>query len=587
MARQRLESDVTTREAGTRVGLFVDPLRDDSMRDQGVVQTAAIVDGILTLPITASVAQLSGDVTAPTSLPFTLRTLLEQTLRTGEMKVNPFMAFEPLPARAKLIPSVDYWTDTATAWSSEVTRRLTVGSGNRSSTSRNSTVVSNVTTKELEYLRQISPAFEIEGFGPGEILKAVTFDAVDVTPAGVVADATGTVRGSFTIPEKIPAGAKNVDFQGTASRANATFTGQGLLRTTTHQRVNTITTTFWQQPAPVDPVAQTFTLEQAAHVAGVDLWITKTGTSDVKVQIRQTQTGMPTQVILTESTLAPAALSTTAPTRFSFVCPVSLAAGEEYAVVVLCDDAETSVATATLGEFDAHRQQWVTSQPYTVGTLLSSSNARSWTVHQDKDLTFRLLSAEYSTTESMVDLGTVPVADATDLLLLSLAEVSASSTRAEYQLILPDKQTLTVAEGQPVRLAAAVSGNVDVRAKLMGTALASPVLWPGTQLIFGTVHTTEGTYATRSIPARGAVRGVLIYNATVPSGASIKVELQSDSGEWEEMPQTAAVPQGDDVVEYRFETALATAELIKARLTLEGRSLARPEVSNIRFMAVK
>ncbi|MEE0406957.1 MAG: DUF4815 domain-containing protein, partial [Desulfovibrio sp.] len=48
IARQRLESDVATREAGARVGIFVDPLLDDSMRDQGLDQTAAVVNGFLT-----------------------------------------------------------------------------------------------------------------------------------------------------------------------------------------------------------------------------------------------------------------------------------------------------------------------------------------------------------------------------------------------------------------------------------------------------------------------------------------------------------------------------------------------------------
>lgn len=65
IARQRLESDVATREAGARVGIFVDPLLDDSMRDQGLEQTAAVVNGFLTLPIRASVSGVSSDVKLP------------------------------------------------------------------------------------------------------------------------------------------------------------------------------------------------------------------------------------------------------------------------------------------------------------------------------------------------------------------------------------------------------------------------------------------------------------------------------------------------------------------------------------------
>lgn len=45
VARQRLEADVFTRESGARAGIFVDPLLNDDMRDQGLSQTAAVVGG--------------------------------------------------------------------------------------------------------------------------------------------------------------------------------------------------------------------------------------------------------------------------------------------------------------------------------------------------------------------------------------------------------------------------------------------------------------------------------------------------------------------------------------------------------------
>lgn len=59
-----------------------------------------------------------------------------------------------------------------------------------------------------------------------------------------------------------------------------------------------------------------------------------------------------------------------------------LQAKREYAVVVLCDDATTALYVAELGKQDPTRG-YVTSQPYQVGVLLSSSNASTWTAHQD------------------------------------------------------------------------------------------------------------------------------------------------------------------------------------------------------------
>lgn len=193
IARQRLEADVATRESGARVGLFVDPLLDDSMRDQGVTKTAAIVDGCLTLPIAnARASRLSLDVTAMTARPYSVSVLLEQPYRTTDMAVNPYQAFEPLPAKVTLTPAVDHWTDVQTTWASAVTQtfKRSTGTGGGSGWAVLHHTETNTTTQALsssttlaENLRQIDVSFEIEGFGPGEALASVIFDGVEVTPS--------------------------------------------------------------------------------------------------------------------------------------------------------------------------------------------------------------------------------------------------------------------------------------------------------------------------------------------------------------------------------------------------------------------
>lgn len=188
VARQRLEADVTTRENGARVGMFVDPLLDDSMRDQGLEQSAAIVDGELTLPVAVSVYALSRDVAAPTARAYTPKVALAQTLRTGSMAVNPYQAFEPMPARVTLTPSVDHWTEVQSNFTSPVTQFIHTGHyvpgfwATRlvSQSISTTTEVVGSTSSLLEYLRQIDVEFRIEGFGPGEILRKVTFDGIPV-----------------------------------------------------------------------------------------------------------------------------------------------------------------------------------------------------------------------------------------------------------------------------------------------------------------------------------------------------------------------------------------------------------------------
>lgn len=240
-----------------------------------------------------------------------------------------------------------------------------------------------------------------------------------------------------------------------------------------------------------------------------------------------------------------------------------------------------------MGNFDAGAQQYVTQQPYTVGLMLSSSNATTWTPHQDSDLAFRLLMAKYSETETTIDLGTVDLPEGTtDIVLMGLAELPNSGCRSEFVIELPDGATYYVAGEQGLRLPKAVSGEARIRARLFGNSISSPVLWPGTQIISGQMALTAD-YCTRSIVARDAVKAVLVYDGYVPSGSSVKAQIQIDSGEWQDMPLDKTVNQGDGIVEYRYEQELSGASLVKAKIILSGTPQARPEVYDIRFMAVE
>lgn len=186
VARNRLEMDAGTREAGMRVGLQVDPLLDDSMRDMGAENTAAVYDGILTLPVAATAHNLTGDVPAPRATNYTPRVLLEQPYRTGSMRVNPYDAFDRMPAEASLAPSVDHWVEQQTNVVGATTRYLNTGHyvpGNSTLTSKSSSTSLNVVSKSstaLSWLRQIYITFTLRGFGPGEELESVTFDGVAV-----------------------------------------------------------------------------------------------------------------------------------------------------------------------------------------------------------------------------------------------------------------------------------------------------------------------------------------------------------------------------------------------------------------------
>lgn len=399
----------------------------------------------------------------------------------------------------------------------------------------------------------------------------------------LIANELGEIRGKFTIPASVPSGSKAVLFTGKGgSSANASFVGQGSLTVQNIVQAQTITR-YW-----TDPLAQTFALSSPAQICGVDLWFTARGSSQVRIQLRDTDNGYPGRSVLAEVRLEPAQLVVTGGghTRALFAAPVSLAADTEYAVVIMCDDAETALSVAELGQFDAVRQYYVSGQPYQVGVLFSSSNASAWTAHQEKDLAFRLLAADFTAGNAEVALGTVTVTDATDLMVLALEDIPRADTRVEYELTLPSGTVQRVAAGQPIRLSASQTGGVAVKAALTGTAGgASPVLYPGTQVLAGNVL-ASAVYQSRAVPAISATRAVLMYEALLPSGATVTPEFKTDTGDWMPMVADGTAQQGDGWVEFRFTATLSEVTDVRYRLTLTGTSLARPQVRNLKFLAL-
>lgn len=181
-AQERLKGDATLRDQSIKKSLFVDPFLDDTMRDDGQVQDAAIVDGVLLLAIDGTGAAPSADVASPQHLASTPVVYLQQLLRTGCMLINPYMAFDPIPALVSLTPAIDRWTQSVEVWLSPMTRVFTTGFGNGSTVLEDSTrsVLLSKVAADVEILRQIEVTFTARGFGPNEELTSVTFDGVSV-----------------------------------------------------------------------------------------------------------------------------------------------------------------------------------------------------------------------------------------------------------------------------------------------------------------------------------------------------------------------------------------------------------------------
>lgn len=189
VALERLRNDISSREPSSKRGIFVDPFLDDDMRDQGLTQNAAIVDGVLQLPIAQTVYRAPDNNAQDWMLPYTEEIILEQTRQTGSSPINPYQAFDPIPAAITLTPAVDRFTAIDTIWTSPETQRINTWLGTtgrfsvESVTATTRTELLSESERPAEFLRQIQINFSLEGFDPGETLTEVKFDGIDVTPA--------------------------------------------------------------------------------------------------------------------------------------------------------------------------------------------------------------------------------------------------------------------------------------------------------------------------------------------------------------------------------------------------------------------
>ena len=580
VAQERLRNDVGLRETAAKRGVFVDPFTNDNLRDAGITQSLAIIGGELRMSIAATVTQAGAAITAPQLLPFTVETLIEQAYRTGSMLVNPYQAYDPIPPSMRLDPAVDFWTDVVTTWGSEITQRFVNGSGNAVWVTTSSGVQVQSSTKDQDYLRQRSVGYTITGMGPGENLTGMTFDGIAVTPSATTANASGTLSGTFTIPANIPSGTKDVRANTAGGlAATAAFTGRGQITTEERRNIVTTTMTFY------DPLAQTFTLTESRHVPGVDLWFANRGDRDILVQIRNTEVGMPGRNIIAQQRIKPADVQASgAATRITFPAPVWLDANTEYAIVVLSDSATTALHIAQLTQFDSNAQRYITQQPYQIGTLLSSSNASTWTAHQDKDMTFRLLGCNFTAATRTIALGTVAVTNASDFMAELNVDIPATGVGAELRATTPDGTVYRMTPDSPIALPVRVTGNVTLELVLSGTAKASPVLYPGVQFVAGNME-ASGTYVNRSFPAGSAARISVTFDALTPGTSTIGCEIQKQDGSWQVLTLTSGTNVGDGWVERVYTVTGFTATITRVRLTLGGTTAARPKVRKLRAVA--
>ena len=239
-------------------------------------------------------------------------------------------------------------------------------------------------------------------------------------------------------------------------------------------------------------------------------------------------------------------------------------------------------------EWDVEGLRWVTSQPYQVGVFGSSSNAAAWTFHQEMDMTFRLLAANYTEAERVIDLGTVNVVDATDLCVQAYAHQPSAAASCVFDIAATGiAHTVQAAAGQVVELPSRYTGPVNVKARLRGDAQFAAVLEPGIQLLAGSLQ-NDGNYITPMLGAGGNVTVRVTLEAYLPAGSSLTVQAKADAvgAQWVDVPYLSSSAMTAGVMELTYELQNLAAERLRLRVAEHGGFNARPWATNLRAVVL-
>ena len=167
-----------------------------------------------------------------------------------------------------------------------------------------------------------------------------------------------------------------------------------------------------------DPIAQTFLIKPAMvkndnvlYASKIDLYFqAKSSTAGFTLYIPEVENGVITSKVLPFSKVHVNAsdvnVSTdgSVATTVTFPSPLVLEVGSEYAFVVKPDgdDPDYRIWIAKTGGTDV-----ITSKPITQdvndGVLFTSTNARSWTPHQDENIKYNLYRANFSSASGYID----------------------------------------------------------------------------------------------------------------------------------------------------------------------------------------
>lgn len=595
----------------------------------------------LTLPSTSRLSVLIPDDTQNLKIhesnrlitvPYTEELLVTQPRWTGYMRINSYNSFPKNPV-INLVPTVDNWVNTSMIYTSEgyktteVTLRRWWEYKNESWISEerakwvsllgydgivnqdsfqvgNTTQVKYTTTEEpITYMRQNPVNVTIENLEPFIDNIVGQFDGVRIslTPSessyqGTVsgtlkADKLGVAKGTFTIPANTLCGTKKFEAypQSTPGlMGKAFYTSNGTLRTTTE--------TVWYEKTIVnvtDPLAQSFQFDTDHYLTSIELYFNyKDDSHPIIVQVRNMVNGYPGTTCYAEKVIDASKIASdvnsTIGTRVIFDDPVYCKANEQYCFTVLSNSDLDSLCVAESGQKDLHYPISMPSieQPYTNGTLFSSSNNLTWTAHQSVDLKFMLYGAKFESNGSAVF---KPIKNLdVDRILLASEEFIPTGCSISWQYSVNGKEYLPIETYRDRELTESAE-TITLKVTIKSLSNVSPTIASDCLIFAGFTNKLNSTYVSKNVYVSEGYNNVKqVVDLCLPANTNVNMYFSTDTTgtEWHPLTNTATSQKSTSYKTYTFEASVPNSEVAhnyrcKVVLTTTNK-INRPKAKNLK-----
>ncbi|MDO5742739.1 MAG: hypothetical protein Q4Q13_07285, partial [Vagococcus sp.] len=332
----------------------------------------------------------------------------------------------------------------------------------------------------------------------------------------------------------------------------------------------------------VDPIAQTFMFEKDQLLTTLGVYFAvKDKKHDVTIQIRETDNGYPTNIILAEKVITHEDIEiskdSSKETKIVFDDPVYCKADTQYAFTVLTNSSFASMFVEELGKKDLLTKAMVVKNPYIPGVMFSSSNALAWTAHQTKNIKFNMYCNTFEP-ESVIYFNALNGIDYDRIALLADTSVPIDCSLTWEYSSDGGVNWLPLAINTDTDLSKPID-NITIRAIFKAKENISPAVDLDSLLFTGAKNKEESSYITRNIELDKEYTSVkIIADVFAPSGTGVVFYYATDiNGEEPNVKQVGGY------IEYTYTATETNAKNFRAKVALTTNdTTVRPKVKNLK-----